>query len=97
MEQTQNSRQRFGCGFCGSTLVGEQKSTKRVLKEEQLAKQHGETTESASNPFAGRTCYVQGAQIWVKFEESRHADCTESLLASDALISFVGGSGSNSF
>ena len=24
-----------------------------VLKEEQLAKQHGETTESASNPFAG--------------------------------------------
>ena len=28
-----NSGKRIGCGFCGSTPVGYQKRTKRVLKE----------------------------------------------------------------
>ena len=47
-----SSRKRIGCGFCGSTPVGYQKSINRVLKKNVYnGKEQVKSTKSASNPF----------------------------------------------
>ena len=49
--ETLVSRKRFGCGFSGSTPVGYEASTRRLLRMNQQGEELVKSTKSGSNPF----------------------------------------------